>query len=157
LKTFLASGVVFLVIVGAVVAQSASTTGHILPASQIKWGQPPPALEKGASFAVISGDPGTTGPFVIRLKMPAGYKIAPHWHPTEENVTVISGTWAAGMGDKFDTAALTNLGAGGFGRMPAEMRHFAMAKTAAVVQVHGMGPFAINYVNAADDPRLRTR
>jgi len=125
-------------------------------APEIKWGPAPPVFEKGASMAVISGDPSKAGPFVVRLKMPAGYKIAPHWHPTDENVTVISGTFSLGMGEKFDVKALKSLAAGGYGLMPAEMRHFAMAKTAATVQVHGTGPFALNYVNPADDPSKRT-
>jgi quercetin dioxygenase-like cupin family protein len=103
-------------------------------------------------FVVVSGDPGKAGPFAVRLKMPTGYKIAPHWHPTDEHVTVLSGTLALGMGEKFDKAAMKDLPAGGYGRLPAEMRHFAMAKTAAIVQVHGMGPFVLTYVNPADDP-----
>lgn len=85
--------------------------------------------------------------------MPAGYKIAPHWHPTDEHVTVLSGTFALGMGEKFDPTALKDLSSGGYGLMPAQMRHFAMAKTAATIQVHGIGPFALSYVNPADDPR----
>ncbi len=119
---------------------------------EIKWGPPPPSLPKGAQLAVISGDPGKAGPFVIRLKLPAGYKIAPHWHPTDEHVTVLSGAMALGMGEKFDRADLRILPAGGYAMLPAEMRHFAMAKTSAVIQVHGMGPFVLNYVNPADDP-----
>ena len=106
-------------------------------------------------MAVVSGDPGKAGTFVVRLKAPAGFKVAPHWHPTDENVTVISGTFALGMGEKFDAAALKAAPAGGYGLMPAEMRHFAMAKTAVVVQVHGTGPFALTYVNPADDPSKR--
>jgi len=108
-----------------------------------------------ASFAVVSGDPGKAGEFVVRLKMPAGYKIMPHWHPTAEHVTVISGSFALGMGEKFDAKAMTTLPAGGYALLPAEMRHYAMAKTAAVVQVHGMGPFALTYVSPADDPSKR--
>jgi anti-sigma factor ChrR (cupin superfamily) len=104
-------------------------------------------------IAVVSGDPGQAAPFVLRLKAPAGYKIPPHWHPTDEHVTVLSGSFAVGMGEKFDPTAMKTLPAGGFARMPAEMRHFAMAKTATTVQVHGTGPFALNYVNPADDPR----
>jgi quercetin dioxygenase-like cupin family protein len=103
-------------------------------------------------FALVSGDPTKAGPFVIRLKVPAGYKIAPHWHPTDENVTVISGTFAIGMGEKFDETKMKTLPAGGYAQMPAEMRHYAMAKTATVVQVHGVGPFVLNYVNPADNP-----
>ena len=135
------------------VAQEAKTSTHIvLPAAQVKWGPAPPSVPKGVQLAVVSGNPGASGPFVIRLKIPAGQKVAPHWHPTDENVTVISGTVAFGMGEKFDQAALKNLSAGGYALMPAEMRHFAMARTAVVLQVHGMGPFVLNYVNPADDP-----
>ena len=155
MRIILAFGVMSLVVVAAARAQS-SAPAHVLVAGpEIKWGPAPPILEKGASFAVISGDPGKPGPYVIRLQLPAGFKIAPHWHPTDENVTVISGTFALGMGDKFDAAALKDLGPGGYGLMPAEMRHFAMAKTAVVVQVHGTGPFALTYVNPADDPSKR--
>lgn len=134
-------------------AQESKTATHIaLTAADVKWGQAPPSLPKGAQFAVVSGDPGKAGPFVIRLKFPAGYKVAPHWHPTDEHVTIISGTVALGMGEKFDQAAMKELSAGGYGMLPAEMRHYAMAKTAATIQVHGMGPFVLNYVNPADDP-----
>jgi len=133
-------------------AQEAKSSHIVQTAAEVTWGEPPPVLAKGAMFAVVSGDPGKPVPFVIRLKMPAGYKIAAHWHPTDEHVTVVSGTFALGMGEKFDQAALKALPAGGYGLMPAEMRHFAMAKTAAVVQVHGIGPFVLNYVNPADDP-----
>ena len=134
---------------------SAQSTEVTATPAELKWGPAPPVFEKGAEMAVVSGDPGQAGPFVVRLKAPAGFKVAPHWHPTDENVTVISGTFALGMGDKFDAAALKDLGPGGYGLMPAEMRHFAMAKTAVVVQVHGTGPFALTYVNPADDPSKR--
>jgi quercetin dioxygenase-like cupin family protein len=143
-------------IVVATMAQDAKAPAHILTSpSDIKWGNPPPVFEPEASFAVISGDPSQPGIYVVRLKMPAGYKIAPHWHPTDEHVTVISGTFALGMGETFDKAKMKELPAGGYALLPAEMRHYAMAKTAAVVQVHGMGPFALTYVNPADDPSKR--
>ena len=67
-----------------------------------------------------------------RLKMPAGYKINPHWHPTDEHVTVITGTFALGMGEKFDAAAMKDLPAGGYALLPAQMRHYAMSKTASI-------------------------
>jgi ketosteroid isomerase-like protein len=128
-------------------------TEHAMVApSAVKWAAPPPMLPPGAHFAVVAGDPSQAQPFVIRLRVPAGYRIAPHWHPTDENVTVLSGTVAYGMGDTFDEAAMQDLPAGGFSIMPAEMHHYLMAKTAAIVQVHGMGPFAVHYVNPADDP-----
>jgi ketosteroid isomerase-like protein len=128
-------------------------TSHVVVApSAVTWGDAPPVLPAGAKFAVVAGDPGKPVPFVLRLQMPAGYQIAAHWHPTDENVTVLSGTFALGMGDKLDQAALKDLPAGGVAVLPAQMHHFAMAKTAATVQVNGMGPFVINYVNPADDP-----
>src|SRR5262249_4428521 len=71
----------------------------------VKWGPVPPALPAGAQIAVLSGDPSKAEPFTIRLKAPDGYKIMPHWHPTDENVTVLEGTFAMGVGEKFDEAA----------------------------------------------------
>ncbi len=136
-------------------AQEGKPAHVLLTPSEVKWGDPPPIFEKGASFSVISGDPSKGGIYVVRLKMPAGYKIAPHWHPTDEHVTVLSGSFALGMGEKFDKASMKTLPAGGYALLPAEMRHFAMATTAATVQVHGEGPFALTYVNPADDPSKR--
>lgn len=124
----------------------------LLSADKIVWGDAPPSLPRGAKLAVVSGDPTMPGPFVVRVQMPAGYTIAPHWHPTDEHVTVLSGTLAFGMGDTIDKAAMQDLPAGGYALMPAEMHHYAMAKTAATIQVHANGPLAINYVNPADDP-----
>jgi hypothetical protein len=133
---------------------AAAATGHVMVTPvQVKWADGPPFLKKGAKFTVLSGDPGAAGPFTIRLRIPAGYRIAPHWHPTDENVTVISGTFSLGMGEKFDAASMKTLPAGGYAVLPAEMRHYAMSKGGATVQVHGTGPFAITYVNATDDPR----
>src|SRR5262245_923472 len=145
--------VVFSLVVVATVGVAQESKTHIaLTPTEVKWGPAPPSLPKGAQFALISGNPAAAGPFVIRLKLPAGYKVAPHWHPTDEHVTVLAGTMGLGMGEKFDQAAMKEIPAGGYGMLPAEMRHFAMAKTAATIQVHGMGPFVLNYVNPADDP-----
>jgi hypothetical protein len=126
---------------------------HImLSSADLSWGAPPPVFAAGAQFVVLSGDPSEPGPYVVRLKMPAGYKIAPHWHPTDEQVTVVSGTFSMGMGEKFDAHMTRDLPPGGYALMPAEARHFAWTKDGATVQVHGMGPFALTYVNPADDP-----
>lgn len=139
-------------------ASQAPAGTHVMMApGAVTWSDGPPGLPKGARMAVVSGDPGQAQPFVIRAQLPAGYRIAPHWHPTTENLTVLSGTVAVGMGEKFDETALKDLPAGGFGSLPAEMRHFFMSKTAATIQIHGMGPFAITYVNPADDPRNQTK
>jgi len=138
------------------IAEEAKAPAHVLVApADLKWGDPPPVFEKGASLAVLSGDPSQAGLFVVRLKVPAGYKVAPHWHPTDEHVTVLSGTFALGMGDKIDMAAVTKLPAGGYALLPATMHHYAVAISDAVVQVHGTGPFALTYVNASDDPSKR--
>jgi ketosteroid isomerase-like protein len=131
----------------------APPSSHVaVSAASLTWGDPPPVLPAGAKIAVVAGDPFKPGPFVIRIQAPAGYKIAPHWHPTDENVTVLSGTVAIGMGETWDDAGLQNAGTGGLVVLPANMRHFFTARSASTVQVHGMGPFAINYVNPADDP-----
>jgi quercetin dioxygenase-like cupin family protein len=121
----------------------------------VKWGPAPPGLPAGAKVAVLSGDPGKAVPYVLRVKLPEGYKVPPHWHPTTENVTVIKGTLMVGKGEKFDADASEALTAGGFMSMPKEMRHFAWAKGETIIQVHGIGPFDITYVNADDDPRKK--
>jgi quercetin dioxygenase-like cupin family protein len=139
----------------AAVAQSPKPSHILLSPGELTWGDPPPVFEKGASFTVVSGDPSKPGIFVARLKMPAGFKVAPHWHPTDEHLTVLSGTFALGMGEKFDKATMKELPAGSYALMPAEMRHFATAVTAATIQVTGQGPFVLNYVNPADDPSKR--
>jgi ketosteroid isomerase-like protein len=134
-------------------APSPVSSAHVVvPASKVTWVDPPPSVPPGARLAVISGDPSQPAPFTIRIQMPAGYKIAPHWHPTDEHVTVLSGTFAAAMGKAWDDKAIADLPAGSYAVMPATMPHYAMAKTPTVLQVHGMGPFVLNYVNPADDP-----
>jgi quercetin dioxygenase-like cupin family protein len=134
--------------------QEPKTPTHVLLTdAQLTWGEGPPALPKGALMAVLSGDPGKVEEYTLRAKLPAGYKIAPHWHPTDEHITVLSGTVAFGMGDKAVEGEMNALPPGGYAVMPANMHHYFAAKTAAVVQVHGMGPFAITYINPADDPR----
>jgi quercetin dioxygenase-like cupin family protein len=154
MRRIIVCGAVALVpMVGAAVAQEPKAHSHTLvTARELTWGEPPPVFEKGMSFTVISGDPGKAGTFVVRLRMPAGYKIAPHSHPTDEHVTVLSGTLALGMGDTLDKAAMKDLPAGGYALLPGDMRHFAVATTAAIVQVSCAGPFGLTYVNPADDP-----
>ena len=124
----------------------------MLDTGALKWADAPPTLPRGARVAVVSGDPAQAQPFVLRLQVPAGYRVAPHWHPGVENVTVLSGTVALGMGEQFDESKMTTLPSGGYASMPAEMRHYFLSRSASTIQVHGMGPFAVNYVNAADDP-----
>jgi quercetin dioxygenase-like cupin family protein len=154
-KMLLVPAIALLCLFGAVLAQEAPSTHQITPATEMKWGPVPPIFEKGAFVSVVSGDIEKPGPFVVRLKMPKGYKINPHWHPTDENVTVLAGTFKLGMGETFDEASMKELTVGGFALLPAEMRHYAMAETDAMVQVHGNGPFMLTYVHPEDDPRKR--
>jgi quercetin dioxygenase-like cupin family protein len=127
----------------------------IRSAKEVKWGAPPPVFPPGAKFAVISGDPSATGLVTVRMEMPAGYTIAPHFHPTDEYVTVLKGTLSLGMGDVVDKAHAVTLSAGGYGVAPANMHHYAYTTTGATIQVHMPGPFAITYVDPADDPRKK--
>ena len=120
---------------------------------QVKWGPAPPGLPSGAQLAVIEGDPSKAGMFVIRAKFPDGYKVPPHWHPTDERVTVLQGALGMGLGEKFEPAAEREMPAGSYALMPQGTRHFAWAKGETIIQIAGTGPFVINYVNPADDPR----
>ncbi len=133
---------------------AAATMGDmtVINPGDVKWGGAPPDIPKGAQMAVLSGDPSKPEPFVVRLKMPAGYKIAPHWHTQAENLTVISGAFYLGGGDKVDKASAYRLTAGGFHYLPATAHHYAYTNTATVLQIHGQGPFDITYVNPKDDP-----
>jgi quercetin dioxygenase-like cupin family protein len=119
----------------------------------IPWGPAPPVVRHGAQFAVLEGDPtASTGDFTIRLKMPDGFRIAPHWHPNRENVTIISGTLKVGMGDDFDPHKMQAFIAGSFAFLNPNMHHYAMADGETIVQVHGQSPLQFNYVNPEDDP-----
>ena len=121
--------------------------------SEIKWIEGPASLPKGAKLAVLEGDPTKEGFFTMRVLMPDGYRISPHTHPKVEHVTVISGTFNFGMGDKFDQTTTKAMPAGTFGYWPAGMKHFAWARGETIIQLHGIGPWTIEYLNPADDPR----
>jgi len=117
----------------------------------LKWGPAPAIFPAGAKMAVLQGDPGKSGPFVLRLMTPGAYAIPPHWHSQDEQLTVISGTFYFGLGDKVDAKKATGLPAGGFHFLPAKAHHYAFSKAPAVVQVSGNGPFDVTYLNPADD------
>lgn len=120
---------------------------------KIQYGPVPSFVPSGAQLAVLEGDPtAATGDFTVRLKMPDGYKIPPHWHPHRENVTVISGNFKVGMGDTFDATKMMTFSGGSFAYLDPSMHHYAMASGEVVVQVHGMSPLQFNYVNASEDP-----
>ena len=124
----------------------------------MQWGGAPPFIAPGAQLTVLEGDAtANSGDFTVRLKMPAGYRIAPHWHPHRENVTVVSGTFKVGMGDTFDAQAAKPMTAGTYGYWEAGMKHFVWIKGETIVQFHGTGPWSIQYVNPADDPRNQAK
>src|SRR6476661_5074357 len=136
---------------------AAAAPKHVMVAApDVKWGPGPPSLPPGAQMAVLDGDPAVAGkPFVIRAKMPDGYRVPPHWHPTDENVTVIKGTFLMGVGEQFDASTATELGEGSYVRMPKAARHFAAPKGETIIQRRGTEPFELTYVNPADDPRKK--
>ena len=126
----------------------------VLP-DQVNWGPAPPALPSGAQAAILDGDPAKPGSFTVRLKMPDGYTVPPHSHPTDEHVTVLSGVLMAGMGDKADDASMHTLNAGAYVKMPRRVNHYVRAKGETILQIQGTGPFQVTYVNADDDPRRK--
>jgi anti-sigma factor ChrR (cupin superfamily) len=125
-------------------------------AAAVNW-RPARGLPSGVGVVVVAGDPSQEGQdFVLRLKLPDGHRVAPHWHPSDEHLTVLAGTFLVGMGEKWEPGALTALAVGGFMRMPAKAAHFGTTKGETIVQIHGRGPFVTNYVNPADDPQKKT-
>lgn len=136
--------------------QTQATEPHhsVVSGDTVKWGKAPPTLPPGAEAAVLHGHPGKPGPFVLRLKFPAGYIVPPHRHSKDELVTVISGQFVVTAGEKVNRAA-TPLPPGSFIHLPAGMAHFAMASSATVVQINGVGPFDVTYIDPKDDPRNR--
>lgn len=128
--------------------------GHMFfTGDNFKWMEAPAALPPGAKIAVLEGNPMAKGPFTMRVMLPANYRIPPHWHRSDEHVTVISGVFHIGMGSQFDETQGQELTAGSFAMMRPHVNHFAWTTEPTVIQLHGMGPWGINYVNPADDPR----
>jgi quercetin dioxygenase-like cupin family protein len=137
-------------------SSSAQTPTHVMMnAADMKWGPAPPGLPAGAQLAVLSGDPGKPGPFAISVKFPDGYTVPAHWHPTTENLFLVSGSLLVGMGDKLSEAAMKPLNPGGFASMPMKTNHFVRAKGATQIIITSTGPFEITYVDPKDDPRKK--
>ncbi|HET7790207.1 MAG TPA: cupin domain-containing protein [Gemmatimonadales bacterium] len=122
-------------------------------APEIKWGPAPAVFPAGTRMAVLQGDPSQSAMFTVRLELPAGTRLAPHFHPTDEQVTVITGTFLVGMGDSIDVAKALVLPAGSFITAPANAHHYGIARGRTVVQVSAIGPFALTYVNPKDAPQ----
>ncbi|HTR57246.1 MAG TPA: cupin domain-containing protein [Casimicrobiaceae bacterium] len=131
------------------------TSEGFVNAKDIQWGPAPPAIPKGAQIAVLQGDPFKAGPFVMRLKVPAGYKIPPHWHTQDESLTVISGSFYFGKGDKAQTSNAPTITAGAFHYLAGKDHHYLVAKTPSVIQINGNGPFDVTYINANEDPQAK--
>ena len=136
---------------GGQTANAQSMTTY-LPGT-IQWVNAPPALRPGAKMAVVKGDPTQTGLFTMRFRFPANYRVDPHWHTADEHITVISGALFIGMGETFDREKGKELPVGTFNWMTAGTRHFAWTEQETEIQLHGIGPWIVNYVNPADDPR----
>ncbi|HEY8579350.1 MAG TPA: cupin domain-containing protein [Beijerinckiaceae bacterium] len=122
--------------------------------SQLKWAAPA-AYGPGAMMAVVRGDPTKPGTYIVRLKAPAGFRIAPHTHPNDENVTVRTGSFNIGTGDKFDESRGVRVETGGYSFVMKGMTHYAWFTEDTEIQLHGTGPQGVAYVNPADDPRNR--
>jgi quercetin dioxygenase-like cupin family protein len=136
-----------------VLAQTESNAIHIFTPDKMKWSDGPASLPKGAQITVLEGDPKASGPFTIRVKFPANFKVMPHVHEGPEHVTVISGAIYVGQGDKFDEKNVTRVDKGSFGLIAPGTQHFGFTKSETILQLHGMGPWVVHYVNSADDPR----
>ena len=157
-RTASAAAITAVIVAFASAASAQKPAGTAAPAKSsaaLTWGAAPDAFPAGAKMAVERGDPSKSGEFVVRLAFPAGYKIPPHWHPTAEHVRVRSGEFLVGMGDALDPAKTMKLAPGDTGTIPPKAHHFAIARVATEVSVRANGPFAMNYVNASDDPRKK--
>lgn len=158
-KILITCSFLFALAIAIIVAQDKTTTTpttiehKVISPNDLQWADAPPSLPAGAKMAVLDGDPTKPGSFTVRLKAPAGYRVPPHTHPTAERVTVISGSFKIGMGDKLDDASAQPMSPGSFVNLPAEMKHFAVSVTESIVQINSEGPFQINYLNPSDDPR----
>jgi quercetin dioxygenase-like cupin family protein len=149
---------------GLAIAASASLGAaqqqpHVMVApDSVKWGPASPKLPPGAQFAVLLGDPAKAGElYVFRAKLPDGFSVPPHTHPMDEHVTVISGTFMLGFGERLDRAATQTLPAGSYVMLPKDMPHYNVMKGETILQFHGIGPYDIRYVNPADDPSRRAK
>jgi len=132
---------------------SMSAKSMMVAPSEASWSPAPPSLPAGAEITVLEGDPGKAGPFTIQMRFPDGYKVMPHWHPTDERQTIVKGTVMMGMGEKWDDADMKALPEGGYVMLPARHTHYVVTKGEAIMQIQAEGPFEITYVNSTDDPR----
>lgn len=152
-RTCLFVGALALFGAGAALAQTHQPAHHSVDPATLQWIDAPPGLPAGAKQALLYGDPSKSGQFVLRARLPAGYRIAPHTHPTREMVTVLSGSMRLGFGPSGDLDQASTMSTGAFVAMDPGTIHYLQANQETVIQVAGEGPFQIVYVNPADDPR----
>ena len=153
-RRYIVPVILMLAVIVTLRAQAQEHSHTVAMPDSLKWVEP--ATLPGARLAVVQGDPGKEGLFVYRLKMPAGYRIPPHLHKASENVTVLSGVFSIGVGEKFDQGKGQELPVGGFVSVPPNHPHYAwVGGTETVVQVHGVGPTDLRFVNPEDDPRKK--
>jgi len=138
----------------AVLVATSTATAHA-QSTKLKWGRAPASLPSGAMMAIVSGDPTRPGPFVIRLRLPSGFAVPPHFHPVDEHQTLISGRIGHGMGDHIDEKAVKWLRPGQSITLPANAHHYVKTRGRTLVEVSAVGPFKVTYVNERDDPRKR--
>jgi quercetin dioxygenase-like cupin family protein len=136
------------------IAAGAPLEPILVNAKNIKWGPAPPDLPKGAKVAVLFGDPTAAGQFVMRISLPSKYKMPFHWHSQAQRVTVISGTVYIATTETYDKKLAHAVKPGGFVIVPARAQNFAFTKGAAVMEIHGDGPFDVKYTNPSDDPQM---
>ena len=154
-KTFAAlTTTIVLAIPGATVGWAQSPSHVMVRPSELQWSDMP-TLPPGAKVAIIEGPVNEAIPFTLHLRLPANYEIPAHWHPWTEHATVISGTLHMGTGDKLDRSKTQPLPAGSVAVIQPKTNHFSWTDVETVVQVHGIGPLVIHYVNPADDPRKK--
>ena len=150
--------ILFLFASGFMAADAQHDGEHIMiNPEEMEWKDGPASLEDGAQYTLIEGDWTQEGPFTARLKLPAGFRISPHTHPAIEHVTVIKGSFHMGTGTTFNKDNAMKLSVGGFAVMPIDYAHYAFTTEETIIQLHGIGPWGINYVNEEDDPRLADR
>jgi len=133
--------------------QAGASHWEPLTPESIEWRDGLPSMLPGAQIAILEGDPARDGFFTMRLRMPDGYRVLPHWHPKTERLTVIQGIVHLGTGDRYDAKATKPLRAGTYSSMPPHMTHFAWMEGETILQLSSIGPWEIVYVNPADDPR----
>ena len=156
-RSTIAAGLLIAGTATALAAQSMSTdAGKKTAMAALTWGPAPAVFPAGARMAVVSGDPSQAAPFVVRLQFPNGYRIPPHFHPTDEKVMVRTGQFIVGMGDTIMVAKGNRMRPGKSGTIAANMHHWAVARGKTTVQVSAVGPFQMTYVNASDDPQKST-